>query len=87
MSTVSAENTTAWLLDQEDCDCDDQRFYCSYLISHSSLCLDEAVDDKSYFNSMEQSLTKGLAADQLSEQDRSGIQSLRAQAIKKFLTP
>ncbi|WP_114283636.1 hypothetical protein [Candidatus Halocynthiibacter alkanivorans] len=86
MSTVLAEHTTAWLLNQEDCDCDDQRFYCSYFISHSSLCLDEAVDDKSYFSNMEQSLLKGLATDQLTEQDRSGIQSLWTQAIKKFTT-
>ena len=86
MQILNAEKTANWLLNEEDCDCDDQRFYCSYLISHSSLCLDEALDDKSYFSSMELSLSKGLGSDQLSELDRSGIQSLWARASKKFLT-
>lgn len=86
MDTELAEQTSAWLLNEEDCDCDDKRFYCSYLISHSSLCLSEAVDDDSYFQSMEKNLAEGLATDQLSDQDRSGIRSLWSQASKAFLT-
>jgi hypothetical protein len=81
MPLAKAEKTSHWLLSEEDCDCDDRRFYCSYLISHSSLCLSESDNDNNYFAQMEQSLMSALATDQLSELDRSGINSLWNEAL------
>jgi len=81
MQIPNAEKTANWLLNEEDCDCDDRRFYCSYLISHSSLCLSESVDGSNYFEQMKHSLVSALATDKLSEQDRSGINSLWAEAL------
>ena len=79
-SLPKAEQTSQWLLNQEDCDCDDRRFYCSYLISHSSISLGDATDDANYFKIMEQSLIETLIGDKLTDQDRSGIHSLWREA-------
>jgi len=81
MPLAKAEKTSHWLLNEEDCDCDDRRFYCSYLISHSSLCLSESNNDDNYFAQMEQSLVSALATDKLSDLDRSGINSLWDEAL------
>ena len=81
MPLAKAEKTSHWLLNEEDCDCDDRRFYCSYLISHSSLCLSESENDNSYFEQMKQSLVSALATDKLSELDRSGINNLWNEAL------
>ncbi len=76
MSTAYAEKLLQWLLSEEDCESDDRRFYCSYLIAHSSLSMADAADDDNFFSIMKSSLIDALEQDTLSEQDKLGIHSL-----------
>lgn len=76
MNTPDAEQIHDWLLAQEDCDNDDRRFYCSYLISLSSLIMASADDDQSFFHTMKESLLEALKVDQLSDDDKVAIDQL-----------
>jgi len=87
MSTA-AQQGLDWLLQQEDCDDDDRRFYCSYLIGHISLALadseieasnDTATDDDTFLLTMNQNLAATLNEDNLNESDKTGINNLWAE--------
>ncbi len=80
MSIVYAEQLFQWLLNQEDCDDDDHRFYCSYLIAHSSLSMAAVEDDDQFFNMMTSAIVQSLKEDKLSERDKTGITALWQQA-------
>ena len=82
MSEV-AQQGLDWLLLQEDCDNDDRRFYCSYLIGHISLALadgdttnDTAINNESFLLTMQQNLAATLSEDNLNENDKAGINHL-----------
>jgi hypothetical protein len=84
MSDV-AQQGLDWLLLQEDCDNDDRRFYCSYLIGHISLALADAEtdtvnektsNDESFLLAMQQNLATTLSEDNLDENDKAGINHL-----------
>ncbi|MEH6443854.1 MAG: hypothetical protein V7784_08150 [Oceanospirillaceae bacterium] len=80
MSTSQAEHVFQWLLAQEDCDEDNRRFYCSYLIAHTSLSMADIDNDASFFDIMHTSLACALEVDKLSADDRSGINILWQEA-------
>ena len=80
MLTERAENLLQWLLNEEDCENDDRRFYCSYLIAHTSLAMSDANSDSNFFSAMAQSLLETLDKDKLSVQDKTGINSLWLEA-------
>lgn len=82
MSEV-AQQGLDWLLLQEDCDNDDRRFYCSYLIGHISLALadadttdDTGCNNESFLLTMQQNLAATLSEDNLNENDKAGINNL-----------
>ncbi|MFT5708949.1 MAG: hypothetical protein ACI9ES_003256 [Oceanospirillaceae bacterium] len=80
MNISQAENVFQWLLTQEDCDEDNRRFYCSYLIAHTSLSMADAKNDASFFDIMHIGLASALEVDKLSEDDKSGINTLWQEA-------
>ncbi|OUS35550.1 hypothetical protein A9R01_06905 ['Osedax' symbiont bacterium Rs2_46_30_T18] len=80
MQIERAENLLQWLLSEEDCENDDRRFYCSYLIAHTSLAMSDSVSDSNFFSTMAQSLLETLDKDKLSDQDKTGINSLWLEA-------
>lgn len=84
MITTAAENILAWLLEEEDCESDDRRFFCSYLIAHTSLSMEDARDDQNFFEIMQHSLIESMQADNLSDHDRQGIEILWDEAFKVF---
>jgi len=80
MQIERAENLLQWLLSEEDCENDDRRFYCSYLIAHTSLAMSDSDNDSNFFNTMARSLLETLDKDKLSDQDKNGINSLWLEA-------
>lgn len=84
MLTTAAEKILAWLLKEEDCESDDRRFFCSYLISHTSLSMEDADDNQIFFDIMQQSLIESMQADKLSDHDRQGIETLWNEAFNVF---
>ena len=76
MHTERAENLLQWLLNEEDCENDDRRFYCSYLIAHTSLAMSDDDNDSDFFSIMATSLSQTLNQDKLSDQDKLGINAL-----------
>lgn len=87
MSSIQAENLFQWLLKEEDCESDDRRFYCSYLIAHSSLSMADDSDDSHFFDTMHSSLEEALQEDKLSDEDKLGINSLWEEACKQSSNP
>ena len=75
MNTAQAETLFQWLLKEENCENDDRRFFCSYLIAHTSLSMaDES--EANFLDIMHKSLATALQTDKLSEQDKQGINDL-----------
>lgn len=84
MLTTAAENILVWLLKEEDCESDDRRFFCSYLIAHTSLSMEDARSDQIFFDIMRQSLIESMQADKLSDHDKQGIEILWDEAFNVF---
>jgi hypothetical protein len=82
MNTAQAETLFQWLLKEEDCENDDRRFFCSYLIAHTSLSMANESEDN-FLDIMHDSLASALQADKLSEQDKQGINDLWEEACKQ----
>jgi hypothetical protein len=82
MNTAQAETLFEWLLKEEDCENDDRRFFCSYLIAHTSLSMAHESEDN-FLDIMHDSLASALQADKLSEQDKQGINELWEEACKQ----
>ncbi|WP_417532827.1 YfcL family protein [Marinobacterium stanieri] len=79
MSESLIDLTERRLLEREQAALDnpDELFYCSYLISHLNLvAAEEPENDTLFAQGVEDSLNSAFAVDQLSDQDKSGIQSL-----------
>lgn len=83
MSTSLAEKAQNWLLNEEDCENDDRRFYCSYLISLTSLTMADFTDDQNFFNQMRDNLHSAFETDKLSETDKSEINELWGEACQQ----
>lgn len=82
MNTAQAETLFQWLLKEEDCENDDRRFFCSYLIAHTSLSMADD-SDANFLDIMRESLVTALQADKLSETDKQGINELWEEACQK----
>ncbi|MBA4502541.1 YfcL family protein [Marinobacterium marinum] len=55
----------------------DELFYCSYLISHLNLVAAELPEsEEAFLHNLQTSLDSAFTVDQLSSQDKSGIQNL-----------
>lgn len=80
---MSSQAVYDWLLNEEDSDDDDRRFYCSYLIGHASLVM-AGEDEPNFVQHMELQLAETLPEDQLSERDKQGIEALWQQAKGQF---
>ncbi len=79
MSESLIDLTESRLLEREQAALDnpDELFYCSYLIGHLNLvAAEEPESDTVFAEGVQASLDDAFAVDQLSEQDKSGIQAL-----------
>lgn len=66
-----------WLLNQEQQDDDNRRFYSSYLLGHVSLAEAEFEDNPAEcFKLLNSNVDAALAEDRLSDEDRAGIRAL-----------
>ncbi len=82
MSHSLAQKVQDWLLSEEDCENDDRRFYCSYLISLTSLTMADFIDDSYFFTQMKDSLLNAFETDQLSDDDKVAIDQLWTEACQ-----
>ncbi len=83
MSHSLADKVQNWLLSEEDCENDDRRFYCSYLISLTSLTMADFIDDTVFFSQMKENLLNAFETDQLTDDDKSAIDQLWTEACQQ----